>query len=524
MVPLALFPFTKTATGEDDEEAEGRDYSQLPGWPRSWAELARFPKRFESFFDDQFPLRLLLVKLSSTVRFHVFGVSPTPAVLIGQDGWFFDGVAKERVQSTTMQLRDHFADHIGAMRYSDATLAQWARVLEERRVVLAAQGVKYLFAVAPAKRMIYPEYLPAAHQELKRETRLEQLDPYLARHSRVPTVDLRQVLLEAKKVPDRPLLFYKTDSHWNYYGAFLAYQALVEGVNRSFSDAFGPPLELDDFRIEYDRDWAHRRFTALMGQRVTEPYVKLVARDDNPLARLRFDPGPPFRQLRPGQAKRRSQSFARDGLGGILDWPKVRYKDTHYRRVEGVPEAKVRRLFVLGDSFIEKAFYLFAAHAREVYGYREVLDFPIDLVDQLAPEVVVHVIVQSFILRDTPKNPDRLTQAYLRIEHGRSERTLFESSPGAVGRDPRGQATLTIPPLAAPGPEPVVIEVLGSGESALWFEPPSGARVAKRRPQSAAPQYLELSPAVARAGGSVVIDTEPAAVDGLRVKIRQLAP
>ena len=86
--PLVLSAFSTERTGEDDEEAEGRDYASLPDFPKSLEELSTFPERFDAFFNDQFPLRLPLVKLSSVVRFRVFDVSPNPAVLVGRDGWF----------------------------------------------------------------------------------------------------------------------------------------------------------------------------------------------------------------------------------------------------------------------------------------------------------------------------------------------------------------------------------------------------------------------------------------------------
>jgi hypothetical protein len=418
--PLALSPFAPQNSGEDDAEAEGRDYALLPAFPDSLEALRTFPRRFEAFFDDQFPLRLPLVKLSAKIRFRIFNVSPNPAVLIGQDGWFYDGVGEERVQGSVVRMKNHLADHLGQLRYTDAELARWARVLEERRVVLAERGVRYVFAIAPNKRMIYPEHLPEVLKSLKRETRLEQLSRYLAAHTEVPIVDLTRALWKAKELPNRPLLFYKTDGHWNYYGAFVAYHALVDGTNRAFSGLLGPPLELDDFRLEYDERWSHPRFTAQMGLRLFEPYVRLVARDGNPLGELYFKKGRRFRQIAKEDARRNDLSFGRQGVGGILDWPERSHDGTRYRYVAGTSRGKVRKLFVLGDSFIEKAFYLFAANADEVYGYREILGFPDRLLQRIEPDLVIHVIVQSYILNEPPKNPASISAAYRRIKRTRS--------------------------------------------------------------------------------------------------------
>lgn len=414
--PLARAAFSTEKTGEDDDEAEGRDYASLPDFPKSLEELSTFPKRFEAFFDDQFPLRLPLVKLSSVVRFRVFDVSPNPAVLVGRDGWFYEGVGKERVQGSVVRERNHLADHLGQLRFTDDELEQWAEVLEERQAILAERGSRYVFAIAPNKRMIYPEHLPEVLEASKGETRLEQLQRYLAEHTTVPVVDLTAALLEAKKLPDRPLLFYKTDGHWNYYGAFVAYRALVDGTNRAFPGLLGAPLELADFRVKFDERWSHPRFTAQMGQRIREPFARLIARDENPLSELYFEKRRGLRQVAKADAGEDALSFGRQGIGGIEAWPERSHHGTRYRYVQGTARGKARRVFVLGDSFVEKAFYLFAAHADEVYGDREILGFPDALVKQAEPDLVVHVIVQSYILGAPPKNPQSLSRAARRIK------------------------------------------------------------------------------------------------------------
>jgi hypothetical protein len=561
VLPLLLAPFSRSNTGEDDAEAEGRELQQLPRLPTSWKGLASYPKKFEAFFDDQFPLRLPLVKLSAWVRYRVFGVSPNAAVMIGQDGWFFDGVGRERVQGDVVRMRNHYADHQGLIRYKQAELERWERVLEERRVVLAERGTHYVFGFAPSKRMVYPEYLPAALAPLKRETRLEQLGRYLQAHSKVAIVDLTSALLAAKK-STRPLLFYKTDGHWNYYGAFVAYRALVEGANRAFADQLGPLLDLDDFLLKYDQHWAHPRFTAMMGVPEYEPYVRLVAKKGNPLAPLTFTSADPaakarrkgFRQVSNDDHGRGTVSLGREGVGGIVDWPEKSFKKQRYRYITGTKKAKAKRIFVLGDSFIEKAFYLFAAHAKEVYGYREVLGFPDELLKATRPNIVVHVITQGFMLSGPPKNPDSMVQAYLRIKHRESKRLLFacgyDEAPQPHGAPPSdagsapdaGSATsdeavpddaaerppdcspgvIEIPSLDAQGDAPVVIAVAGSGNAKIAFQPKTG-RALEREPKRSGEQFLEITANHARAGGRLIVAGRRAEGEGLRVWVRQFS-
>jgi hypothetical protein len=109
-------------------------------------------------------------------------------------------------------------------------------------------------------------------------------------------------------------------------------------------------------------------------------------------------------------------SLGREGVGGIQTFPERSLDRRRYRYVKGPKDAKVARLFVLGDSFIEKSFFYFAAHAKELYGYREILGFPFDVMEKLAPELVLHTIVEGYLLIEPPKNSEKVRQAYRRIQ------------------------------------------------------------------------------------------------------------
>lgn len=76
------------------------------------------------------------------------------------------------------------------------------KVLEERYYWLKAQGIDYIFAIAPTKALVYPEKMPERlfklKNELNQQTRYEQLVRFLKDNSIVPVVDLRTSLYEAR--------------------------------------------------------------------------------------------------------------------------------------------------------------------------------------------------------------------------------------------------------------------------------------------------------------------------------------
>src|SRR5207237_584545 len=115
--------------------------------------------------------------------------------------------------------------------------------LERRRQFLAARGIAYVVTVAPDKATIYPEHLPAWMQRLPGPTPLDRATTLLHRDPALRFVDLRPLLIAAKR--DRQV-YYRTDSHWNYLGAIVASDALLGEVQRALGTARLPRIAPPD--------------------------------------------------------------------------------------------------------------------------------------------------------------------------------------------------------------------------------------------------------------------------------------
>ena len=96
--------------------------------------------------------------------------------------------------------------------------------------------------VAPNKDTIYPEHLPDAYKQIGPVARMDQVMQYLGTKTDLNILDLRPALFEAKK---QTQVFYSTDSHWNAYGAFPAYQAIIERLAKDVSGL--KPMNASDF-------------------------------------------------------------------------------------------------------------------------------------------------------------------------------------------------------------------------------------------------------------------------------------
>jgi hypothetical protein len=128
---------------------EMRNPANLPPWPRTLESWSALPSRLGAWYGDHFGLRDLLLSANSALRVFVFGTSPSPAVVIGKDDWLFPA---------EQQALDVWR---GVAPLSEPELEAWRRSLESRRNWLAARRIPFLFALAPAKPDVYPEYLPS---------------------------------------------------------------------------------------------------------------------------------------------------------------------------------------------------------------------------------------------------------------------------------------------------------------------------------------------------------------------------
>ena len=212
-VPLAALAFTWSRTTTLFEK---RPMAPWPAFTMSTA----FPPAFESAFADRFGGRDVLIRGHHAALLELFGVSALTTVMPGSGGWYYwlgeDGLSLDR----------HYrgvADFPAA--YVDATAAE----LRRRHEWLAAQGIGYVVVIVPEKYTIYPEHLPAWVARSPQPSPYDRLVAAVA-GSGVALLDLRPALRAAKT---RARIYYQTDSHWNYNGALVGYDAIMREVQRA---------------------------------------------------------------------------------------------------------------------------------------------------------------------------------------------------------------------------------------------------------------------------------------------------
>ena len=183
-----------------------------------------FAPAFERAFADRFGGRDALVRLHHAGLLGIFGASSLPNVMRANDGWFYwlgeDGHSLDRHYRQTLPF---------PQTEVDGTVAE----LAHRRDWLAARGIAYVVMVVPEKFTIYPEHLPGWIAKSPAPTPYDRVRDAVAKDGRVAFVDLRPALRAAKA---RERLYYQTDSHWNFNGAVVGYEALMEAVRKALGD------------------------------------------------------------------------------------------------------------------------------------------------------------------------------------------------------------------------------------------------------------------------------------------------
>ncbi len=335
--------------------------------PRT-ASLEAFPQRFEAWLNDRLGLRRELLQLYAWARLQ--GVVPAAAaaigdggaarcpVLIGLDGWLFytgegslEGFRRTRPFNT-------------------AQLEAWRRILRERRDWLARRGIAYLVVVAPDKQTIYPEQMPASQTRIGPRSRLDQLLGAVDARRDAELLDLRPALEAAKR--ERPV-YYRTDSHWNAYGAHVGERAIVERLQRHLPTL--RPTTPADYEVT-DGPTPGGGDLAVMLDAPTPPVDRRI-------------------ELRPRTPRR-----------AVVEPTPIALDDGSYVRglAATCAGATSGTAVVLHDSFFEEPRAAFNEHWRRVV-YAQTYEFPAALIERERPQAVVQEIVERALMNLVPRNP-----------------------------------------------------------------------------------------------------------------------
>ncbi len=191
---------------------ERRPLVLAPAAPATAAEAAQWPRDAERWVDDHIGLRRSFIQWWNGANLVVLAHSPVDHVIVGADGWLFDGTPAARAcyDGTPLpaQLRDG-----------------WVRAVTLRRDWCAARALRYCLVIVPMKAGVHGEAYPGevAERGAGRQL-LDALRPIAGLH----VVDAGAALREHGT---RAELFHRRDHHWNARGVHVVLDAIAAATN-----------------------------------------------------------------------------------------------------------------------------------------------------------------------------------------------------------------------------------------------------------------------------------------------------
>ncbi len=171
-----------------------------------------YTRQLHDYYSDQINLRSLMVELKAIFELAI-GKNENNNVLLGKDGYLIEThpYTEENLEFLKKNLNK----------------------IEKLKQTLLDEGISSVSALVPRKVDVLEGYFPPYYSNERNKSVWELVND--------AHISLTDVLAEAQQSDDGA--FYKTDHHWNYLGAYTAYQSL--GAYLGYT-----PKRLQDFNIE----------------------------------------------------------------------------------------------------------------------------------------------------------------------------------------------------------------------------------------------------------------------------------
>lgn len=180
---------------------------------RLFNEGAKFSQEYEKYYNDNYGFRDNFIRLKNQIDYSVFGISDE--VIIGKDNWLFYKSVVER-------------ENIYIEQMSDSQFQKIQDKFLSLNSELKSKGILLVVVPVPMKSSIYPEFYINPTAVRPETTRFDKLITFLKSHPEIKFINASEILTQNKA---NYQVFYKTDFHWNDYGAFFVSRQIVDSIS-----------------------------------------------------------------------------------------------------------------------------------------------------------------------------------------------------------------------------------------------------------------------------------------------------
>ncbi len=292
-------------------------------------------------FQDNLYKKNFLIGTANLLRIKM-GDRVFTGALLGKDGWMeYTGEGN----LDDFQNKKHSIDN--------KNIAKKLTTLNE---YLKSQGITLLIVVAPNKATIYPDKLPEQIKSLPIQSRLDSLVSYLENEKLPVLLNLGPALKTSRQYLD---VYYKTDTHWNGHGAYIAYTTIINSLRSSYPEL--KPYNTTDLDLVTSDPGLHDIPMLMQINFITEPFIY-------------FQPRKPFVQTLP-----------LDNYFG-------------YNRSSWIPDSNLPTLLMFHDSFGDNSLNEYLSMNFEKSNFIRLQSMPQYLtketIQQFKPDVIIIEIAE----------------------------------------------------------------------------------------------------------------------------------
>ena len=275
---------------------------------------------FEAFIDMYLYIRANILMVRNPVPLNVRE---------GKDNCFFLGDEFVNIYSKSMNFIQSDEDCIKKVAFQIDSIKRYSENL----------GYSFYTTIAPSKHTVYPDYLP------RKPLPPVSKDIDMLKKQGINLIDMKEYMIPLK---DSLFLYYKTDSHWNDYGAFLGAKKLLDVIRQDYP--LISELNINDYDIE-EFIFEGGDLLKMLKKNVPETQIRLIPKVSIPI-------------------QEESQRLKSDM------W--FRYYNP----------TKKMKVLVIGDSFFHNIANFISSQFGEVYKIH-IIDFDFEILDKEKPDIVI---------------------------------------------------------------------------------------------------------------------------------------
>ncbi|MEE0778841.1 MAG: hypothetical protein UJ210_07495 [Massilimicrobiota sp.] len=175
---------------------------------------------FTSWINDNIGFRDQMLKFNAEFQYKVFNRISSNSVILGKEDWlFYKGEG-------SISINDYQAKSL----LSENELDMILKNVQDLNDWCNENNMDFVLMLIPNKEYIYKEYIPDSIEEINEIKNIDLIVNYIRENSDIKVVYPKEILLEGK---NNHSVFYKYDTHWNHYGAYLGYVDLMNTLNMS---------------------------------------------------------------------------------------------------------------------------------------------------------------------------------------------------------------------------------------------------------------------------------------------------